>query len=302
MEIRALDPERDADACVAMLRAASPHIVINREAWLHRVATLGGGSYVAADGDVVLGESYAFPTLFGDTSTAMCMVTVAEPYRRHGIGSALFDAISAHFDETLIARFYENVAGTAFAETLNFRHVRSEAESVLDVAAFDGAVPDGVDLRAVSATDPHDAHAIDLEATRDMPTTEPFEELPYDEWEEHVLQHPLFTPEGSFVALVDGVAAAVSLIIADRESGRATSMFTGTLASYRGRGLARAVKLASIEWLVANGITQLVTTNDETNAPMLAVNRRLGFRPAGRRVDYLRGGTSSSPEPPAPAT
>jgi len=39
---------------------------------------------------------------------------------------------------------------------------------------------------------------------------------------------------------------------------------------------------------VAHGITQIATRNDETNAPMLAINRRLGYQPAGRRVEYLR--------------
>jgi hypothetical protein len=32
----------------------------------------------------------------------------------------------------------------------------------------------------------------------------------------------------------------------------------------------------------------MATTNDETNAPMLAINERLGYRPAGRRVEYER--------------
>jgi RimJ/RimL family protein N-acetyltransferase len=128
---------------------------------------------------------------------------------------------------------------------------------------------------------------VDIEATRDVPATEPMDHIPYNEWEQHVLAHPLFTPEGSFVAIVDGVAAAVSLLIVDN-AGRATSMFTGTLRDYRGRGLARAVKLASIEWAAANGVTQLVTTNDERNAPMLAINRRLGYEPVGRRVEWLK--------------
>ena len=64
-------------------------------------------------------------------------------------------------------------------------------------------------------------------------------------------------------------------------------MFTGTSRQHRGRGLARAVKLASTRWAAENGITQIVTTNDETNGSMLAVNRRLGYVPAGRRVEYL---------------
>jgi GNAT superfamily N-acetyltransferase len=64
-------------------------------------------------------------------------------------------------------------------------------------------------------------------------------------------------------------------------------LFTGTLPEYRGRGLALAVKLASLRWAAARGVTRVFTSNDETNAPMLAVNRRLGYRPVGRGVEYL---------------
>ena len=63
---------------------------------------------------------------------------------------------------------------------------------------------------------------------------------------------------------------------------------TGTLPELRGRGLGRQVKLASINWAAENGVTQMFTTNDETNAPMLAINRRLGYQPRGRRVEYSR--------------
>ena len=82
------------------------------------------------------------------------------------------------------------------------------------------------------------------------------------------------------------------------------SWMTGTRRAYRGRGLALAVKLASIEWAAANGITRMLTFNDATNAPMLAVNRRLGYEPIGRRVEWLKelAETASSPAPPAPAT
>ena len=131
------------------------------------------------------------------------------------------------------------------------------------------------------AVDPRLVYDVDLEATLDMPQTEAIDHIPYDEWEQHVLHHPSFTAEGSFVAIVDGVAAAVSLLIADVESGRAHNMFTGTLRAYRGRGLALDVKLASIQWAAAQGITMMATNNDETNAPMLAINRRLGYVPAG---------------------
>ena len=126
--------------------------------------------------------------------------------------------------------------------------------------------------------------------------------MSFEDWAELVLAYPLFTADGSFVAYVEGEPAAVSLLVADPESGRAANWFTGTRRPYRGRGLGTAVKLASIAWAREHGIVELVTDNDETNAPMLAINRRLGFRPARRRVEYLReAGTASSPAPPAPA-
>jgi GNAT superfamily N-acetyltransferase len=74
----------------------------------------------------------------------------------------------------------------------------------------------------------------------------------------------------------------------DSETGRAHNMFTGTLRAYRGRGLGLAVKLASIHWAAAHGATMMATHNDETNAPMLAINRRLGYAPAGRRVEWRK--------------
>ena len=48
------------------------------------------------------------------------------------------------------------------------------------------------------------------------------------------------------------------------------------------------MKLASIEWAAAHGVVMMSTSNDETNAPMLAINRRLGYKPAGRRVEYVK--------------
>jgi RimJ/RimL family protein N-acetyltransferase len=141
---------------------------------------------------------------------------------------------------------------------------------------------------AVAHADLHAVYEVDMAATRDMPLTEQVPDMTYEEWAEHVLEHPLFTREGSFVGLVDGRPAAVSLLIADG-AGRVASMMTGTLAAYRGRGLARAVKLASIAWAREHGVRALVTQNDERNAPMLALNRRLGYVPVGRRVEYVHG-------------
>jgi GNAT superfamily N-acetyltransferase len=255
----------------------------------------------------VVGYAEVWRAFFGTNSrTGFIKVSVPKTHRRRGIGSALYETGSAHLTaldvDDILTNFHENDAGIAFATGLGFRPERAEAEAVLDPRAVRETPDPALDLRPVRDVDPRLVHAVDLEATLDMPSTEAIDDIPYDEWEQHVLEHPLFTVDGSFVAMADGVAAAVSLLLHDADTGRAHNMFTGTLRAYRGRGLGLAVKLASIHWAAEHGATSMATNNDETNAPMLAINRRLGYAPAGRRVEWLKAGTASSRAPRAPAT
>jgi RimJ/RimL family protein N-acetyltransferase len=74
----------------------------------------------------------------------------------------------------------------------------------------------------------------------------------------------------------------------DLEGDRAGNGFTGTLRAYRGRGLARLAKLASIAWAAEQAIDSIVTENDETNAPMLAVNTSLGYRPFATWLSFVK--------------
>jgi RimJ/RimL family protein N-acetyltransferase len=63
---------------------------------------------------------------------------------------------------------------------------------------------------------------------------------------------------------------------------------TAVVRAWRGRGLALALKHAAIGWAIANGLTELVTGNDVDNAPMRAINAKLGYRPTPDRL-VLRG-------------
>jgi GNAT superfamily N-acetyltransferase len=293
--IREIDIERDAEALTELMRETYPSAVVNVASFVHRLRTVPERArlrqWVAELDGVVVGRADCSLTLFAEGSgIGQILVAVRRAEQRRGIGSALYDVALEHAKtlgvERLLANFHENDAGVAFAEARGFVLVRAETESELDPRTVTER-PAG-DLRSISSIDPRLAYVVDMEATHDVPSTEPFEEMPYEEWEDHVLRHPLFTAEGSFVAFDDGDAAAVSLLIVDHDTGRAANMFTGTRTAYRGRGHALAVKLASIEWAAANGVTRLVTYNDATNAPMLAVNSRLGYVPGGRRVEYVK--------------
>ena len=59
----------------------------------------------------------------------------------------------------------------------------------------------------------------------------------------------------------------------------AYNAFTGVLREYRGRGLAQALKLQTILLAKREGMRYIRTNNDSNNAPMLAVNRKLGYKP-----------------------
>ena len=61
-----------------------------------------------------------------------------------------------------------------------------------------------------------------------------------------------------------------------------------TRREFRGRGLARLLKSHSLHRAAEAGVTLAITDNDETNAPMLAVNTALGYRPFARRVEWER--------------
>jgi ribosomal protein S18 acetylase RimI-like enzyme len=57
------------------------------------------------------------------------------------------------------------------------------------------------------------------------------------------------------------------------------NLMTGVDQAYRGRKIAQALKLKSIELAQAYGADYIRTHNDSTNASMLAINRKLGYQP-----------------------
>jgi len=56
-------------------------------------------------------------------------------------------------------------------------------------------------------------------------------------------------------------------------------MHTGVLKEYRGRKIALALKLLAIRFARACGATYIRTNNDSQNAPILAINEKLGYKP-----------------------
>jgi RimJ/RimL family protein N-acetyltransferase len=80
-----------------------------------------------------------------------------------------------------------------------------------------------------------------------------------------------------FIAELDGRRVGVGTV--GRIYMHPPEHMTAVLRRWRGRGLASALKGATIAWAIDNAFDALITGNDVDNAPMRAVNARLGYRP-----------------------
>ncbi len=81
--------------------------------------------------------------------------------------------------------------------------------------------------------------------------------------------------ERIFLAIENGNWVGISVLTLDR--GQTYNFITAVNPSHRGRGIALALKLTAIKTAKALGYAQMRTNNLSINAPMLEVNRKLGF-------------------------
>src|SRR4051812_1731721 len=75
-----------------------------------------------------------------------------------------------------------------------------------------------------------------------------------------------------FVAVVDGEVVGYAKLRGHPDGRSADHGMTAVKRAWRGRGIAKSLKLAEIAWAKANGIERLTTSNEERNAAMLRIN------------------------------
>src|SRR5438132_10082434 len=107
-----------------------------------------------------------------------------------------------------------------------------------------------------------------------------------DEWIPETLEHPDLDWEASVVALDGDDVVAFAFLSTAPERRVATNEMTGTLPDFRGRGLARLVKLDSLYRAAGAGIERVFAANDAENPAILAVNASLGYRQAKVLTNY----------------
>lgn len=221
---------------------------------------------------------------------------VLTEFQGRGLGKALYAHLLgalAEFDPLSVrARAREDHArARRFLDERGFVETQRTWESTLDVGNFDFAPY--ADLEEKLAAGGVTVHALPelmdrpdwaeliydvfAETRLDVPRSEPATPLSFAQFREYVIDDSMFLPEAYFVAMDgDRVVGSSDLY----RSGAAEGLFigfTGVRATHRGRGVALALKLRAMRYAQERGVPWLRTNNASTNAPMLAVNGKLGF-------------------------
>lgn len=260
--------------------------------------------WVAEEDGVLVGFSMAaFHWSMSTPGVAWVWAGVREEHRGRGIGTGLFargeEHLRAHDVRKLESFAVEGSGGDAFVERRGYRRTRTERKQTLDLAGVDpGDVDTYIATKAAEGFTlapladlrdrPRDIHAVYAAATADIPADDPEDDVPFEDWEAQDLHDPELSWDGSFIVLHDGQPVALAFLLVNPEAKVGANEMTGTLADFRGRGLARLAKLASIRWARENGLRTLYTGNDSENAPMLALNRSLGYEVHWNRLFFAK--------------
>jgi mycothiol synthase len=249
---------------------------------------------LALSGDEALGCAVGRPSSI--QSSLYAMARVLPEHRGQGVGTRIYEALSAHARklgrDSLWGRVREDDdASRSFVRNRGFREAGREYEVVLDTTRTQvpGDPPAGIEL--VSLAERPDlepaVHVVDCEVAADVPRPEgdDFEPQPFARWREQYLEGPGAVPDAVIAALDgDEVVGYTGLRRRGGSSPIAENMLTAVRRPWRRRGIATALKREQVSRARAAGIEQIFTTNDETNTGIRGVNARLGYRPAPAHI------------------
>jgi GNAT superfamily N-acetyltransferase len=237
-------------------------------------------------------------------------VLVREPHRRRGIGSALLVAGSRAARavgkiglQTSVSERHAD--GLAFLQHRGFVEFDRYRMVELDLARLSKPAidqPPGVEITTLAAMPDlvTGVHAVAEVAFTDIPHgDEPMQAGTLDEFRKRDVDRPGIPPDAFHVALDVATGDVIGYASLFRIPGRRDAAWhdmTAVAPAHRGRGIAKALKRATIAWAIDAGMRVLETGNDVENAPMRAVNAALGYRPIPDEVG-LRGPLADEPTP-----
>ena len=231
-------------------------------------------------------------------------IVVDPAYQQRGIGTTIYNTLSRQLADLNAIVVWTMTKEDLTRQTEFFLHrgfvgKNRSWESRLDLPTFDPSkfqhyltrvAEDGVTFTTLAQERKDDAFLHQLHEfvqliNEDMPREAPFTPLSYEAWRAFSYDNPRLIPEGYWIAKKDSQIVGLSDLHRNEKDPAGLSQDdTGVRREYRGRGIATALKVRLIEWAKQKGYSSIKTWNDSKNAPMLAVNTRLGFK---RQVGWV---------------
>lgn len=294
MDIRPAVPD-DAEAVTAVHRETFPYLVKSAAAMRHLIANRTPverflGLVATSEGSVVGWGSTALNPWTSEPGQCYLTVYVHPEHRQRGIGGALSDRLHEHLREigAVRVRVFAEPDAVEFAKRRGYDGSRLMHYAGVDprVLPPEPEVPEGFRIVPINELDPRQLYTADTLASLDEPGDSPIDAIDYDEWVREIWEAPAQDLAIGTAALIGDEVASFSAVEVDGD--RAWSAMTGTIAQYRGLGLAKLVKSVALRRAAAAGITGAFTSNDDENGPMLAINNWLGYRRVQTRTGLLR--------------
>jgi GNAT superfamily N-acetyltransferase len=253
---------------------------------------------LAEDDGTAVGAGRLTPGWHSPPGVARADVRVVPTARGRGVGSALLDELQRRADalgaQTLEVEVRDDDSGSlAWTEQRGFREIGRSVRLALDLTATEEPAvspPEGIEI-VTWADRPELARGIyevACEAYPDEPGSGDVEMEPFADWLSQDMQGSGDRPDAVFVALAGGEVAGYAKLSTSVREGYVLHDMTGVRRSFRGRGIASALKRAEIAWAKREGFRTLETFNDEQNAPIRALNEKHGYRPATGSVTLRR--------------
>lgn len=304
------DPESEAE--LRHYDTSWDHTRYERRRWVAEVAEAG----------VVGWARLAHMPYYHHPNRYRLDLAVDPAYQRRGVGTRLYDhclaELTARGAELVRCTTQESLPhGVSFLTHRGFVEMQREAESHLDVTSFDFARFAGADERAaaqgITLTNLAAERGRDAEALRktydlyhicdgDVPAVDDYVGVSFERFVADEIDTPRALLDAFFLARDgDRYVGLSQLGRSLMEPGVIFQGLTGVLPEYRGRGIAMALKLATVRYARAHGYHQIRTGNDVRNAPMLRINRAMGFvkQPDWIEFDKTLGPATATPTPAA---
>jgi GNAT superfamily N-acetyltransferase len=293
--VRPLDPERDLDGYLRVMRQAEP-FPRTADEWRDSQRVAGPGAFrrylvAEVDGEIVAAAAVHDYEMVPDAVVARLVVDA--PHRGQGHGTTMAAAVEALLAErdpaeVEVRTLDDDPVSRAWTERRGFRVQRHMIRSHLDLDAFDAeahrAAVERAEATGIRFETPQDLDRLHALCVRLVPDTPDGLQAPS---RDHFQRQQDGGADVVRLVARDGPTWAGVALAAGVGPEGAWNQFTGVLPEHRGRGIARALKVLVIEEVARRGRRWVEAVNHSGNAPMLAVNRALGYRPVAGNL-YLR--------------